>query len=321
MLFRLARRPRPPVSPGDPGLRAQRGRLRGAGRPAGRRRVRPGRRSGGCRRGDGQHLRVRRGREEGLGGHAARRGRPQVDRPAAGRRRGGLPGRALRLGAGRRPARGRRRARLRPLRRRRRAAPAHPGRRAPSAPRPPGPAQAAARGPRRPPGGRGCGGHSRSRDRTGAVSTGPRPAVRAPSVGGWTAARPRRSRSPPAATVAAPSVRSRRSAAPTSPARGPTSSAEARWLVGEGVRELFLVSENSSSYGKDLGDIRALEALLADLSVDRGTGMDPGLLPAARRDAAEPDRGHQRHRQGGPVLRPVLPARRAQGAAGDAPLR
>ena len=42
---------------------------------------------------------------------------------------------------------------------------------------------------------------------------------------------------------------------------------EARWLVGEGVREVFLVSENSSSYGKDLGDIRALEALLADLSV------------------------------------------------------
>ena len=42
---------------------------------------------------------------------------------------------------------------------------------------------------------------------------------------------------------------------------------EARWLVGEGVREVFLVSENSSSYGKDLSDIRALEALLADLSV------------------------------------------------------
>ena len=41
---------------------------------------------------------------------------------------------------------------------------------------------------------------------------------------------------------------------------------EARWLVDQGVREVFLVSENSSSYGKDLGDLRALETLLGDLS-------------------------------------------------------
>ncbi len=41
---------------------------------------------------------------------------------------------------------------------------------------------------------------------------------------------------------------------------------EARWLVDHGVHEVFLVSENTSSYGKDLGDIRALEKLLGDLS-------------------------------------------------------
>ncbi|HEY5821125.1 MAG TPA: 30S ribosomal protein S12 methylthiotransferase RimO [Propionibacteriaceae bacterium] len=41
---------------------------------------------------------------------------------------------------------------------------------------------------------------------------------------------------------------------------------EVSWLAGHGVREAFLVSENSSSYGKDLGDIRSLEKLLADLS-------------------------------------------------------
>ncbi|MGA4507652.1 30S ribosomal protein S12 methylthiotransferase RimO [Propionibacteriaceae bacterium G1746] len=41
---------------------------------------------------------------------------------------------------------------------------------------------------------------------------------------------------------------------------------EARWLVDHGVHEVFLVSENSSSYGKDLGDIRLLEKLLGDLS-------------------------------------------------------
>lgn len=42
--------------------------------------------------------------------------------------------------------------------------------------------------------------------------------------------------------------------------------AEAEWLADHGVRELFLVSENSSSYGKDLGDLRLMEQLLARLS-------------------------------------------------------
>ena len=46
--------------------------------------------------------------------------------------------------------------------------------------------------------------------------------------------------------------------------------AEARWLADHGVRELFLVSENSTSYGKDLGDLRALEQLLAELSTVEG---------------------------------------------------
>jgi ribosomal protein S12 methylthiotransferase RimO len=42
--------------------------------------------------------------------------------------------------------------------------------------------------------------------------------------------------------------------------------AEARWLAADGVRELFLVSENSTSYGKDLGDLRLLETLLPELA-------------------------------------------------------
>ena len=45
---------------------------------------------------------------------------------------------------------------------------------------------------------------------------------------------------------------------------------EARWLAGEGVKELFLVSENSTSYGKDLGDLRLLETLLPELSAIDG---------------------------------------------------
>ncbi|NKZ05079.1 30S ribosomal protein S12 methylthiotransferase RimO [Actinomadura latina] len=45
---------------------------------------------------------------------------------------------------------------------------------------------------------------------------------------------------------------------------------EARWLAGHGVRELVLVSENSTSYGKDLGDLRALERLLPGLAAVDG---------------------------------------------------
>jgi ribosomal protein S12 methylthiotransferase len=46
--------------------------------------------------------------------------------------------------------------------------------------------------------------------------------------------------------------------------------AEAEWLAGTGVRELVLVSENSTSYGKDLGDPRALEKLLPQLAAVPG---------------------------------------------------
>jgi ribosomal protein S12 methylthiotransferase len=42
--------------------------------------------------------------------------------------------------------------------------------------------------------------------------------------------------------------------------------AEAEWLAGQGVRELLLVSENSTSYGKDLGDLRLLETVLPELA-------------------------------------------------------
>ena len=41
---------------------------------------------------------------------------------------------------------------------------------------------------------------------------------------------------------------------------------EAKWLADTGVSEVFLVSENTTSYGKDLGDIRAMERLLPEIS-------------------------------------------------------
>jgi ribosomal protein S12 methylthiotransferase len=45
---------------------------------------------------------------------------------------------------------------------------------------------------------------------------------------------------------------------------------EARWLAERGVKELFLVSENSTSYGKDLGDLRLLETLVPELAAVDG---------------------------------------------------
>jgi ribosomal protein S12 methylthiotransferase RimO len=46
--------------------------------------------------------------------------------------------------------------------------------------------------------------------------------------------------------------------------------AEAGWLAGHGVRELVLVSENSTSYGKDLGNPRLLDELLPQLAAVPG---------------------------------------------------
>nr|MBA2738628.1 radical SAM protein [Nocardioidaceae bacterium] len=45
---------------------------------------------------------------------------------------------------------------------------------------------------------------------------------------------------------------------------------DVRWLAGQGVREVFLVSENTTSYGKDLGDLRLLEQLLPELAAVDG---------------------------------------------------
>jgi tRNA A37 methylthiotransferase MiaB len=96
---------------------------------------------------------------------------------------------------------------------------------------------------------------------------------------------------------------------------------EATWLVERGVREIFLVSENSSSYGKDLGDIRLLERLLCELSeLERLSWIRVSYLqPAEMRPSlievmtSTPESSA--------VLRPVIPTRRTQRAAPDAALR
>ncbi|WP_051939915.1 30S ribosomal protein S12 methylthiotransferase RimO [Phaeacidiphilus oryzae] len=64
---------------------------------------------------------------------------------------------------------------------------------------------------------------------------------------------------------------------------------ETRWLAEQGVKEVMLVSENNTSYGKDLGDIRLLESLLPELAAVDGiervrvsylqpAEMRPGLI-------------------------------------------
>ncbi|MBH1938706.1 30S ribosomal protein S12 methylthiotransferase RimO [Streptomyces sp. AV19] len=66
---------------------------------------------------------------------------------------------------------------------------------------------------------------------------------------------------------------------------------EARWLAEQGVKEIMLVSENNTSYGKDLGDIRLLETLLPELAAVDGlerirvsylqpAELRPGLIDA-----------------------------------------
>jgi ribosomal protein S12 methylthiotransferase RimO len=41
---------------------------------------------------------------------------------------------------------------------------------------------------------------------------------------------------------------------------------EARWLAQNGVSEMFLVSENTTSYGKDLGDLQLMEKILPEIA-------------------------------------------------------
>jgi len=45
---------------------------------------------------------------------------------------------------------------------------------------------------------------------------------------------------------------------------------EGRWLAQNGVSELFLVSENTTSYGKDLGDLKLMEKILQEFAAIEG---------------------------------------------------
>ncbi|MEO5873908.1 MAG: 30S ribosomal protein S12 methylthiotransferase RimO [Streptosporangiaceae bacterium] len=90
---------------------------------------------------------------------------------------------------------------------------------------------------------------------------------------------------------------------------------EARWLAAHDVREIVLVSENSTSYGKDLGDLRALEQLLPRLAEVPGIDvvrasylqpaeLRPGLIEVlARTPGVVPYFDLSFQHASGPVLR------------------
>ena len=267
----------------------------------------------------GQHLRLRRGGQEGLRRHAARR--PPTSRTPVARRpsspSAAWPSATARSSPTRCP----------------RPTPCSASTTTPTSP--PGCARSSPARPTRRTRRRTAAGCCRSRRSTArrpsrAGPRGPtadrrrrgvRPPARAPYAAGSTAARWRRSSWPAAATGAARSARSRASAARSSAAARPTCSHEARWLAEQGVRELFLVSENSTSYGKDLGDLRPARDAAARAGRRRRHRAGPGLLPPAGRDPARAGRGDRDDARRRAVLRPVLPARQRDGAAPDAPLR
>ena len=96
---------------------------------------------------------------------------------------------------------------------------------------------------------------------------------------------------------------------------------EVTWLAGQGVSEVCLVAENSTSYGKDLGGREALVHLLRDLA-----GIDG--LRRVRLNYLQPDeltagpaRGDGRQPGGVQLLRPLAAARQRARAAEDAPRR
>jgi ribosomal protein S12 methylthiotransferase RimO len=132
---------------------------------------------------------------------------------------------------------------------------------------------------------------------TGAGGTPGTPAPDAPVIPGHDWLRRRRLAGGPSAAVKLASGCDRRCAFCAIPAfrgafvsRSPAEVlAEAGWLAGQGVTELVLVSENSTSYGKDLGDLRSLERLLPQLTAVEGIArvrvaylqpaeLRPGLL-------------------------------------------
>ena len=306
------------------GLRPQRGRLRGAGRAAGGRRLPAGRRPEPTPRPSWSTPAAssRPAKKDSVDTLLAAADLKDAGRHP-GRGRGRLPGRAVRQGARRVAARGRRGARLRRLPRHRRAAALDPGRRG-------------ARTRTRPRTGAGC---CRSRPSTAT----PRRLRARPRPIAWSRRDHRRRRACDRAARRAPPARRRpdgaaqagqrlrpallvlrdpelprlvrQPAAQRRARRGALAGRAGRARAVPGQRELHVLRQGPRRPAA-AGDAAARARR------DRRGGAGAGVLPPARRDPARPGRGDRGDARRGAVLRPLLPARVATrccaGCAGSA---
>ena len=85
--------------------------------------------------------------------------------------------------------------------------------------------------------------------------------------------------------------------------------------AGAGQRELHVLRQGPARWHPRAG------AAAAPARQRAGHRPHPRLLPAARRDAARPDRGHRDHTGHRALLRPLVPARQPHRAAAHAALR
>ena len=93
---------------------------------------------------------------------------------------------------------------------------------------------------------------------------------------------------------------------------------EARALAERGVRELLLISQDTTFYGIDRGERGALARLLRELNAIEGLDLDPPALSLPDDDHRRRPGGDGRVRKGLQVHRPAPPARLGRGPQADA---
>ena len=116
---------------------------------------------------------------------------------------------------------------------------------------------------------------------------------------------------------AAPSARSRRSAARSGRGRRSRSRRRCASLVQAGAAEIVLVAQDLAWYGRDVGEPGALAPLLRRLDplARRGPPARAAAVPVPERGQGPARRDDARAADGRAVLRPVAPARGARAAA------
>ena len=94
---------------------------------------------------------------------------------------------------------------------------------------------------------------------------------------------------------------------------------EAHALAARGVRELLLISQDTSFYGIDRGERGALARLLRELNKVEGLELDPPALPLPDDDHRRCPGGDGGVREGVPLRRPAAAARVRRRAEAHAP--